>query len=232
VRSLVFEGQVLHGLLAVALVVGALAISRAVDDTTAGAWLGVPSAGWLRLGIAVAIAHQVWVCVWWRLEYHLAIPSRALGARAFRIYAAGFAVLAICRIFTVVALGVANHDTFAIPEGVRWPLVVVMGALVAWLFDSVHRYFGFEHAVGADHFFESHRSQGICREGIFRYLPNAMYTVGFLILWAPAIGCRSSGAVLLAAFNHAYIWVHYLATERPDMRRIYGKPSRSIEHGS
>ena len=49
-----------------------------------------------------------------------------------------------------------------------------------------------------------------------------MYTVGFLILWAPAVALASGPALLLAAFNHAYIWVHYLCTERPDMRRIYG----------
>ena len=32
----------------------------------------------------------------------------------------------------------------------------------------------------------------------------------------------SSLALVAAAFNHLYIWVHYWSTERPDMARIYG----------
>jgi hypothetical protein len=49
-----------------------------------------------------------------------------------------------------------------------------------------------------------------------------MYTIGFLGLWAAALAFASWTALLLAAFNHAYIWVHYFATEKPDMARIYG----------
>ena len=29
-------------------------------------------------------------------------------------------------------------------------------------------------------------------------------------------------ALVVAAFQHAYIWVHMLCTEGPDMRRMYG----------
>ena len=32
----------------------------------------------------------------------------------------------------------------------------------------------------------------------------------------------SAAGLVAAAFNHLYIWVHYFATERPDMLRIYG----------
>ena len=31
----------------------------------------------------------------------------------------------------------------------------------------------------------------------------------------------SAAALCLALFNHLYIWIHYFATERPDMQRIY-----------
>jgi len=31
----------------------------------------------------------------------------------------------------------------------------------------------------------------------------------------------SQAALWLALFNHIYIWVHYYATELPDMQRIY-----------
>jgi hypothetical protein len=49
-----------------------------------------------------------------------------------------------------------------------------------------------------------------------------MYTVGFLALWAVGIACASAPALLLAGFNHAYIWVYYLATEKLDIEHIYG----------
>ena len=29
-------------------------------------------------------------------------------------------------------------------------------------------------------------------------------------------------ALVVAMFSHLYIWVHYICTERPDMRLIYG----------
>jgi hypothetical protein len=60
------------------------------------------------------------------------------------------------------------------------------------------------------------------RRGTFRFSPNAMYVFGFCALWIPAFLFQSSAALVFAAFSHAYIWVHYHATEKPDMKRIYG----------
>ena len=42
------------------------------------------------------------------------------------------------------------------------------------------------------------------------------------MLWVPAFLFQSMAAMVIAAFSHAYIWVHYYATEKPDMKRIYG----------
>ena len=61
------------------------------------------------------------------------------------------------------------------------------------------------------------------RNGIFRLTRNGMYVYGFLLLWASALWFASLAALAVALFNHLYIWVHYFATERPDMVRIYGK---------
>ena len=60
------------------------------------------------------------------------------------------------------------------------------------------------------------------RRGIFRFSSNAMYVFGFLLLWVPGLWWNSSAALVVALFNHVYIWVHYFATELPDIRRIYG----------
>jgi len=49
-----------------------------------------------------------------------------------------------------------------------------------------------------------------------------MYVFAFLLFWALGVGCDSSAALLVAAFSHAYIWVHFHATEKPDMRFLYG----------
>ena len=52
-----------------------------------------------------------------------------------------------------------------------------------------------------------------------------MYLYAFMLFWAIAIGCNSSAALTVATFSHAYIWVHYYATEKPDMNVIYQTPT-------
>ncbi len=76
--------------------------------------------------------------------------------------------------------------------------------------------------MGADHFDTAYRSKPLERRGIFRFTRNGMYTFGLLLVWLPGLYAASQAALLAAAFNHTYIWVHYLCTELPDMKRIYG----------
>ena len=83
-RGGLYEGQALHALLLAGLLAVTFACARAMDLEA-----GV---GWLVAGIAVAVGHQVWVWLWWRLEYHHGAATRRLGAAAFRIYSAGFAL--------------------------------------------------------------------------------------------------------------------------------------------
>ena len=56
-----------------------------------------------------------------------------------------------------------------------------------------------------------------------------MYTYAFLIFWTLAVACASHAAFVAALFSHAYVWVHYLRTERPDMRLIYGSDTDERE---
>jgi hypothetical protein len=54
-----------------------------------------------------------------------------------------------------------------------------------------------------------------------------MYIYGIMILYIPALLLFSKAALVVALFNHIYIWVHYYTTEIPDMKKIYGKtPSK------
>ena len=86
---------------------------------------------------------------------------------------------------------------------------------------SVQRYFGMARAAGGDHFDERYRAMPFVREGIFRFTENGMYVYAFLLFWAIAIGFNSVAALYVAAFSHAYIWVHFFSTEKPDMDFLY-----------
>jgi len=77
-------------------------------------------------------------------------------------------------------------------------------------------------ALGIDHFDPAWRSAPFVRQGIFRFTRNGMYVYGFLLMWVPGLWWGSAAALAVALFNHLYIWVHYYATELPDMARIYG----------
>ena len=107
----------------------------------------------------------------------------------------------------------------------RVAFFVALFLLIPWayLVYSVHRYFGFDRALGRDHFDVSYRDMPFVTKGIFRYTKNAMYTLGFLLLWMFGLVFLSQAALLAALFNHLYIWVHYACTEVPDIRRIYGE---------
>ena len=83
------------------------------------------------------------------------------------------------------------------------------------------RYFTFRRALGVDHFDPSYHSRPLVRQGIFRFTRNGMYIFGLLMAWLPGLWYASAAGLVLALFNHAYVWVHYFATERPDMKRIY-----------
>jgi protein-S-isoprenylcysteine O-methyltransferase Ste14 len=103
----------------------------------------------------------------------------------------------------------------------RVVICVILGLPAAYTLYSVVRYFGMARAAGIDHFYESYRSKPLVKEGIFKYTSNSMYSFAFLTFWAIAIAGASWAALVVAAFSHAYIWVHYFCTERPDMKAIY-----------
>jgi len=97
-----------------------------------------------------------------------------------------------------------------------------------YLFYSVAKYFGMDRAFGIDHFHpEIIKNEPFIKQGIFRYTSNGMYLYGFLILWIPGVLLQSKAALLIALFNHIYIWVHYYFTELPDIKMIYGEEKQA-----
>lgn len=219
---LIFERQWLHAVSLAALLAG-LAVVGGFDGVRGGQLWGVATPAWFWLAAAVAVTHQVHVWFCWRTQLHGALLTRTFGSLGFPLYAAGFSVLGLTRVALVFILAVSNQGTLA-ADPVLLKLVALIALVPAvYLFYSVKRYFGFKRAFGMDHFDERYRSLPFVREGIFRFTSNGMYVYGFLLFWVPAFWFASQAALVLALFNHLYIWVHYHATELPDMKRIYGQ---------
>lgn len=193
-----------------------------------GQAFGLATPAWLWAGVCIAIAHQIFVWGFWRLELYHGALTRALGASAFPTFAVCFAVLGLLRLIVAGIAAYSNRDSLGEPSLYSYSFALALLVPVAYLMFSIYKYFGFKRAIGADHFFECHRNIPLVREGIFRWTGNAMYVFGFLMFWAIAIWYLSAAALVLAAFNHIYIWVHYFCTERPDMRYIYGNHLKTL----
>ncbi|VAW91436.1 hypothetical protein MNBD_GAMMA21-906 [hydrothermal vent metagenome] len=142
--------------------------------------------------------------------------------RAFKVYAAGFSILFASRLVFIIFLAISNRDSLKIDPVIGYGIAAVITPFVIYLFYSVKKYFTIERAYGIDHFDKDYNEPYVKR-GIFKYTDNGMYVFGLMILYLPGLLLFSKAAIVVALFNHAYIWVHYYVTERPDMLEIYGK---------
>ena len=216
-----FEGQIFH-LIALSALLTVLHLLSGVAGFEAGSFLGLSTLVWVALAVADAVVHQVFVWLCWRAELHGQVLSRWFGGRAFVLYAAGFSALIMLRPILIFALGWSNRGTLGIDPGLGYAVSLLLLGPAAYLMYSIVHYFGFRRAFGIDHFEPGLSDEPLVRRGIFRWTPNAMYVFGFFALWIPAFLFQSVAALVIAGFSHAYIWVHYAATEKPDMKRIYG----------
>jgi Phospholipid methyltransferase len=217
----IFERQWLHAVSLVALL-GACAWAAQLPNVRQGSLWGLTAIHWYWIAIFTAVLHQVYVWLCWRAELNGKRLTRVLGSHAFQAFAVGFALIGLSRVLSVFVLALANQDSLTLNP--LWMKVAACAALLPalYLFYSVKRYFSFKRAFGADHFDPAYRTMPFERRGIFRYSSNGMYVFGFLLLWVPGLWWNSSAALAVALFNHVYIWVHYFATELPDISRIYG----------
>lgn len=215
-----WTGQGLHAA-GLGLLLAGTAVAYGTLAPLEGKFLGLSSDIWFWASIAAPILHQVYVWVCWRLELlHSKAISRSVG---FSGYRTGFFILILGRVATLAPLAWANQGSLPLPPAARAFLGALLFLPSAYALYSVVRYFGMSRAAGGDHFDEKYRMMPLVREGIFRWTSNGMYGVAFLGFWGLAFVLGSAGALLAAAFNHAYIWVHFYATEKPDMEFLYGK---------
>jgi hypothetical protein len=216
-KAAFFRGQAQHAMLAVLLSVGAMSLMQGTGD---GLW-GISALCWAKITIGTAILHQVMVALVWRLQIHFAAMTRIFGASALRVWGALFLPLLFARPALLVLSGIA--DTGSLP-GNRMLHVIAGTALLVpagWGAYSVVKYFTVPRALGGDHFFDEYLNMPLVRKGAFKYSSNAMYGIVFLGLWGIALLTGSWNAVVLALFQHAYIWVHMYCTEDPDMQILY-----------
>ena len=184
------------------------------------AWLAlgkpIPAAFWIA--IAVPVMHQVFVWLTWRLELRSSATSKSIGFRGYLVF---FFLLFGGRFLTLVAIAWMDRGSLTLqilPQAIVTIPLVLLGIYALY---SVKRYFGMVRAAGADHFDPRYRDMPLVSEGIFRFTTNGMYLYAFLLFWAIAVGFNSTAALLVAAFSHAYIWVHFYVTEKPDMDFLY-----------
>lgn len=218
----VLKYQHWHFIILTALLIGIYFL--VIQDTTMlnGKFIGISSKKWFLLAILSPIIHQVYVVVCWRLELFYSVISKTFGNKGFKLFKFGFTILILLRILTIILLAISSSNTLNLNKPLAYILSGILFIPSVYLFYSVKKYFGIDRAFGIDHFEpKKFKELPFIRKGIFKYTSNGMYVFGFLILWIPGIIFLSKAALLVALFNHTYIWIHYYFTELPDIKIIY-----------
>ena len=175
-----------------------------------------PSAFWCA--VALPVVHQIFVWLAWRLELRSSVTSRVIG---FRGYLVLFFLLFGGRFIALLVLAWLDRGSLGLPPAPQAALTTLLVIPGVYTMYSVQRHFGAQRAAGADHFDSRYREMPLVEKGIFRFTSNGMYLFGFFLFWAVAVGFNSAAALVVAAFSQLYIWVHFYATEKPDMEFIY-----------
>ena len=217
----IFEKQLWHLISLIVLIYGVIVLIS--NSTLDGEFWGISTRIWLICSVVVAIIHQIYVLLVWRLELYYSLISKVFGKAGFTIYAIGFSIMFVPRLLFIIALGISSKNSISLDPVISYSLAIFLSMIVIYLMYSVLKYFGFKRAYGIDHFDRSFDDKSFVKKGIFRFSNNAMYKFGLLILWIPSLLLFSKPALVAALFQHIYIWVHYYFTEAPDMKHIYGK---------
>lgn len=216
----IFKGQLLHLGLIILMVSGA--ISFLMPGTSERVFLGWTTQCWAVCSIFLAVLHQVIVAIVFRFELYKGLMTRVFQDKAMKIWAVMFLPLLILRPLTIGIVGwldpnpITEFRTAEIIVGTFLMLLAIV------TMHSVVKYFTIRRALGADHFDNDVIAMPLVTGGMFKYTSNGMYGVVFLGFWGIALAFGSWNALIVAFFQHAYIWVHMYVTEQPDMDRIYG----------
>ena len=219
-----FEKQARHYLLLIVLLLGVFFLAK--GDVLSGQLWGISTQIWLWIAVAIPVLHQIAVALLWRAELYHHKMTEWFGDKAFSVFKIIFTILFIGRPLTIILLAISNMNTLMLDPTLAYAVALLLFLPFAYTMYSVFHYFGVNRAYGIDHFDPSYRNKPFVKEGMFKYTDNAMYKFGFLILWAIALVFLSKAALLVAAFSHLYIWVHFYFTELPDINYMYGDQNK------
>lgn len=215
------------------VVLSIAAVRRPGPGVLTGEFLGLSAHTWFAAALTAPVAHQVFVWLAWRTELAWRTTTRTFGRHTgFLLFRIVFLTLFAARGVTIVGLAAADRGSLFEPGALAYAAAAALAVPGLWGAASVQLYFGVTRATGADHFDPAYRTMPFVRRGAFRHVPNAMYVLVFLLLWSLAAATGSQAAFVVAAFQHAYIWVHYWCTERPDMDMIYGDRLGELRQGA
>lgn len=215
-----FEGVLPHFLFLLILIPGMLALFE-MNSTESGSFWGLASKTWFIIGMLIAIIHQVLVWLVWRLQMCFHTFTKLFGKLDLLVWAVIFLPFLVLRPIAVLALGLSDYASLGWPQYVSWMIAVILIVPSIYTLRFVFKHFGIMRAIGGDHFRSEYQSMPFVREGVFMYTDNAMYSIAFLGLWSIAFLTNSVLALIMASFQHAYIWVHMYCTEEPDIKVLY-----------
>ncbi|NQV80653.1 MAG: hypothetical protein HQ495_08870 [Alphaproteobacteria bacterium] len=214
-----FKGQAFHLAALVTLLAVAYAFAApAFGDQT---WLGLTAQDWFWLNAALVVVHQVIVWLVFRGQLGWQVMTKLFGRADMVVWGAIFLPFLAARPLVILGVVLADPGSLALPKGVAVTIGLALCVPALFAMYSVARYFGIPRALGGDHFREHYRQMPLVSGGAYRFTDNAMYGHIFLGLWAIAFLAGSQVALAAALFQHAYIWIHYVATEKPDMDLLY-----------
>ena len=219
----IFKYQIWHFLAAFVAVILLFFLLQSDPSLRKGTLFGIETVFWFWMAVITSIVHQLYVFFVWRFELYKQLFSKKFGTKkAFKLYSIGFSILFVFRLVFIIFLACSNEKSLELDPLVAYSLAAIITPFVVYLFYSVKRYFTIERAYGIDHF-DRNYNHPFVKKGIFKYTNNGMYVVGLAVLYLPGLLLLSKAALVVALFNHLYIWVHYYTVERPDMEYIYGK---------
>ncbi len=214
----IFRGQFQHAMIAALITIGTCSLLTSPE----GSYLGLTTINWAYIAMGVALFHQSMVAVVFRLQLHFDIMVQLFGNNALKIWGVVFLPFLAARPITLLIAGLADAGSLGGDRNLQLVAGATLMIPAVWGMHSVLKYFTINRALGGDHFYDKYANMPMVDQGIFKYSSNAMYAFVFLGLWGIALLTGSWNALVLALFNHAYIWIHMYCTERPDMDVIYG----------
>ena len=191
-------------------------------DLGVGHHWGLTSIEWVMLSWLFAGLFQAWVAFFWRMELYGDWVSETLGKRGFLIHQIGYGILGIIRFALLIPICLSTAKTLMLSPLLSASIIIITTPLILWALYSATVYFGYRRASGADHFDHAYRERAFEKKGLYRYAPNVMYSVVLLGLYHAGLFWLSTLGLVVAAAHHAFVWVHYYCTEKPDMQAIYG----------